>query len=171
MEKNLISPDWNCMDYGKAFGKLPACEKCQFRDYCRSSFDTDRQQHVEYTAKDQFADIELISDQEKTHNISGQLIAELLKLADFNLVRFYVIVCRLGNLSYQEIGDLIGVSDVQVMNYCESLPPKVKRYLKNKSLTMIEIEEVFKKRKPQGHEQQSLFGRTAKRKIGDVFGK
>lgn len=163
---------WSCNEYGKGFGKLIACVTCPYGKFCKDSTAVEKQ-HVDYTTRDRHAEIDAIAALEKSSNISGKLIAELLKITDFNLVRFFVVICRLGNLTYKEIGANLGISDVQVFNYCESLPPRVKRYLKNKSLTMLEIEEAFREigKIPGRTEGKDFFGRTSKRKIFQEFGR
>lgn len=143
MEK-VETPPLNCKEYGRSYGKLGACNTCFYADYCRDSTNADKQ-HVDYTTKDKHGNIENIATYEKASNVSGQLIAELLEIADFHPIRFFVLICRLGNLTYKQAGDLIGFSDVKVFKYAEKLPQNVKKYLKEKNITMRELEEAFDK--------------------------
>lgn len=129
--------------YGVSWGKKAQCKQCQWQQYCKESIEQTKC-HTEYTTKDQFADIGDVYQFQKCHNVSGELIAELLKLTDFNAIKFFVVICRLGNLTYKQIGALIGVTDVQVYKYCETLSDDLKKYLKHKTCTMIQIEQAFK---------------------------
>ena len=120
--------------------------------------------HVDYTIRDNFSEVENIAQYAKASNVSGQVIANLLQLTDFNLVKFYVVICRLGNLTYKEIANFLGISDVQVFKYCESLSPEIKKLFKHKACTMLEIEEAFKKFK-QPEQQKKYFERTFKKLV------
>lgn len=129
--------------YGVSYNKKEQCKQCEYATYCKS-YIAETKTHCEYTTKDQFADIGDVYQWQKCHNVSGELIAELLKLTDFNAIKFFVVICRLGNLTYKEIGALIGVTDVQVYKYCETLSDDLKKYLKHKTCTMLQIEQAFK---------------------------
>ena len=129
--------------YGVMWNKKEQCKQCPYADYCRSYIE-ETKTHCEYTTKDEFADIGNVYEWQKQHNTSGLLIAELLRLTDFNALKFFVVICRLGNLTYKEIGALIGVTDVQVFKYCQTMPQQLKKYLKHKTCTMLEIQEAFK---------------------------
>lgn len=152
-----------CKQYGKSYNKLKHCATCNLAEYCKDSTQIEKV-HVEYTTKENFAEVENIAQYAKANNISGQVIANLLTLTDFNLVKFWVVICRLGNLTYKEIANFLGISDVQVFKYCETLSPVLKKLIKHKACTMLEIEEAFKKFK-QPENQKKYFERTFKKLV------
>lgn len=146
--------------YGKGYNKNNKCCSCDYNCYCKESIAIDKPVG-DYTMKDQLdLDIEPIVSYEKAHNISGQVISELLLLADFNPLKFFVIICRLGNLTYEEIGGLMGVSNVCIFKYCNDMPEVLKEFLRMKKLTFLELEVVLKKFKTKSDKTSNHLQKT-----------
>lgn len=150
--------------YGLKYNKLKDCQQCRYKTYCQEAEALEKV-HVDHTTKDQL-DIELdpISNYSKASNISGALITELLKLTDFDPLKFFTVIMRLGGCTYKEIASTFGISDVAVFKYCEAMPKVLKDYLKTKSITMLELVEAFhNKPVPESFH----FQRTLKKMVGE----
>lgn len=150
--------------YGRHYSKLFECKKCQYKSYCKASQDLDKS-HDESTRVDQLdLTIDPVTDIKKANNLTGVLLTELLKLIDFCPIKFYAIICRLGSVSYADIGKQLGISGVAVYDYFRQAPPRIKKYLQAKQITMIELEEAFK-------EQLKKSKRIKKKQPNPIFGR
>lgn len=175
MEKKDIK---NC--YGRKYKKLEHCSTCEYIDFCKesqeaekvSSSTTGSVQHLDSDADNIFNAI-------KASNVSGDLIANLLMLSDFNPIAFFIAVCRLGNLTYADIAKFFGVSDVCIFKYCKyKMDSRLHKYLRLKKLTFVELEDALKKYKRTQEEsyikepvQEDFFEKVEKSNNKNIFKK
>lgn len=155
--------------YSREYNKLEECKKCKYKSYCKASFDMEKKS-IDNTQKDNFdIPIQNIFDQQSGSNFSGFLISELLKLTKFNPITFFVVICRLGGLTFKEISDQIGVSDVAVFQYFNKAHPVIKKYIKTKKIVFIELKEAFKNRN-ENTLKHKIFNKSVKQITNDNNG-
>lgn len=160
-EKGRQGPTFNCLGYGKQYNKFSWCANCPVATYCKDSTAIEKV-HVDYTTREPAYNI---SEEAKASNISGELIAQLLELTNFNPIAFFIVICRLGNLTYKQIAQFFDVSDVCIFKYCKyHMPQILKQYLDKKAVTFIEVEEVLKRFKSK-EDKQTYFDKTFKKLV------
>lgn len=160
-EKGKQGTSFNCLGYGKQYNKFSWCSECPLATYCEESTKLEKV-HVDYTTREPKYNI---SEEAKASNVSGELIAQLLELTNFNAIALFIVICRLGNLTYKQIAQFFDVSDVCIFKYCKYHMPKVlKQYLDKKAVTFIEVEEALKRFKNK-EDTETYFDKTFKKLV------
>lgn len=136
--------------YGKKYNTLLICKSCRYKNYCQDSIQSDKDSRSDWVtpAIGEITERNTpIADYQAGTNISGLVIAELLTLADYDPIKYFVLTLRIGGVSYKEIGQVLEVTDVMICKYMSSLPSSIATKLQGNNIIMVEIAEAWKERK------------------------